>query len=54
MNIYPINNKTDHFLEKYIFLIGKKVEKKIGIFGRIRSKIRIRLHIKMKRIRNTG
>ena len=30
MNIYPISNKTDHFLEKYIF-IEKKSKTKVGI-----------------------
>ena len=50
INIYSINNKTDHISEKYIFY-GKK---RVDIFpnlGRIWS--RIRIHIKMKRIRNT-
>ena len=42
INIYSINNKTDHISEKYIFF---------PILGRIWS--RIRIHIKMKRIRNT-
>ena len=42
--IYPINNKTDHFSEKYIFL--SKNWYFPDFFGRI--------HIKMKRIRNTA
>ena len=41
INIYPINNKTDHFLEKFNI---KNVFKKF-VFSRI--------HIKMRRIRNT-
>ena len=54
INIYSINNKTDHISEKYIFY-----RKKVDIFpilGRIwsRIRIRIRIRIKMKRIRNTG
>ena len=56
INIYLINNKRNHFLEKYIF-DGKKRFKKVGIFfilGRIWSRIRVRIRIKMKRIRNTG
>jgi hypothetical protein len=47
-NIYPINNKTDHFLQKYI--LNRKKVKKIRI--RYFTK-RIRIHIKIKRIRNT-
>ena len=53
-NIYPINNKTGHISEKYIFY-RKKSKTKYDIFpilGRIWS--RIRIHIKMKQIRNTG
>ena len=50
INNYPINNKTNHISEKYIFK-EKKSKTKVDIFGRIRS--RIRIHIKMKRIRNT-
>ena len=52
--IYLINNKTDQILEKYIFY-RKESKTKVDIFpilGRIWS--RIRIHIKMKRIRNTG
>ena len=55
INIYSIVNKTDHISEKYIF-IEKKSKTKVDIFpilGRIWSRIRIRIHIKMKRIRNT-
>ena len=51
--IYPIINKENHISEKYIFY-RKKSKTKVDIFpilGRIWSKIRI--HIKMKRIRNT-
>ena len=54
LNIYPKNNKTDHISEKYIFYI-KKSKTKVDIFpilGRIW--IRIRIHIKMKRVRNTA
>jgi len=60
--IYSINNKTDHILEKYI-----SHRKKVDIFlilGWILSRIRIRyfmklnswirIHIKMKQIRNTA
>ena len=58
INIYSINNKTDHISEKYI-IIEKKSKTKVDIFpvlGRIWSKIRIRyftnrIRIKMKRIR---
>ena len=32
INIYPINNKTDHISEKYIFY-GKKSKKKVDIFS---------------------
>ena len=61
INICPINNKTDHISEKYIFYT-KKSKTKVDIFpilGRIWSRIRIRyftkrIHIKMKRIRNTA
>ena len=54
MNIYPMNNKTDHlFLEKYIFNIFFFFFLS-WYFFRIRSRIRIRIHIKMKRILNTG
>ena len=61
INIYPINNKTDHISEKYIFY-RKKVKLMLIFSGRILSRIRIRystkririrIHIKMKRIRNT-
>ena len=53
INISPINNKTDHFSEKYIFY-RKKVKQKLFFFSRIRYFTkRIRIHIKMKRIRNT-
>ena len=54
INIYSINNKTDHISEKYIF-IEKKSKTKVDIFlilGRIWS--RIQIHIKMKLIRNTA
>ena len=63
INVYPINNKTDHISEKYIFFI----EKKSCYFPDFRSDLeqdpdpffhetdpRIRIHIKMKRIRNTA
>ena len=56
INICPINNKTDHISQKYIFY-RKKSKTKIDIFpilGRIWSRIRIRIHIKMKQIRNTA
>ena len=57
INIYSINNKTDHISEKYIFI-------EIWYFPDFRSDLeqdplfhemdpRIRIHIKMKRIRNT-
>ena len=61
INIYPINNKTDHISEKYIL-----DRKKNWYFPDFRSDLkqdldplfhatdpRIRIHIKMKRIRNT-
>ena len=51
--IYPINNKTDHISEKYIFFFYRKKGKtKVNIFsilGRIWSRIRI----KIKWIHNT-
>ena len=68
INFYPINNKTDYFLEKYIFNRKKKKQKKVCIFLDSRSYSeqdpvpdplfhatdpRIRIHIKMKRIRNS-
>ena len=56
INIYPINNKTDHIPEKYIFY-RKKSKTKVDIFpilGRIWGRIRIRIQIKVKRIQNTG
>ena len=52
INIYLINNKTDHILEKYIFL-QKKSKTKVNIFP-ILGRIWIRIHIKMKQIRNTA
>ena len=69
MNIYPINNKTDHFSNKNVFFYRKKlkVKKKLvfslflkfGFGAGSRSVIsrndpRIRIHIKMKRIQNTA
>ena len=51
INTYSINNKTDHISEKYIF-IDKKRKTKVYIFP-ILGRIRIWIHIKMKRIRNT-
>ena len=38
INIYPINNKTDHISEKFIFYRKKKSKTKVDIFpilGRI-------------------
>ena len=32
INIYPINNKTDNFLEKYIFNRKTKLEKNIILY----------------------
>ena len=49
INIYPINNKTDHISEKRIFY-RKKSKTKVYIFSilsRIWSRIRIRIRIKM-------
>ena len=46
INIYPINNQTDHISGNFFFL-EKKV-KRFSILGRIR------IHIKIKRIRNTA
>ena len=60
MNIYLINNKINNFLEKNIFDRKKKVKKIYfhdfrsdpdPLFHETDSKIRI--HFKMKRIRNT-
>ena len=60
INICPINNKIDHISEKYIFY-RKKVKQKLIIFPILNleplfheTDPRIRIHIKMKRIRNTG
>ena len=50
INIYLINNKIDHILEKSIFYI-KKSKTKVDIFP---IWIWIRIHIKMKRICNTA
>ena len=50
INIYTMNNKTDHISEKNIFKNNKK-EKKSVIFSILG---RIRIHIKMKRFSNTG
>ena len=33
INIYPINNITDHISEKYIFFLEKKVKQKL-VFSR--------------------
>ena len=53
INIYPINNKTDHISRKKIIIEKKSKQVKIfSILGRIWS--RIRIHINMKRIRNTA
>ena len=65
INIYPINNITEHFLEK--FFNKKKVKRKSWYFLDFRSDSdqdqdslfhktdpRIRKHIKMKQIRNTA
>ena len=56
INIYPINNKTDHMSEKYIFY-SKKSKTKGWYFPDFRSDPllhetdpRIRIHIKMKHI----
>ena len=49
INIYPINNKTYHISEKYIFLQKKsktKVDDIFPILGRIWSRIRIRYFTK--------
>ena len=47
INIYSINNKTDHISENYIFY-RKKSWTKLN-----ETDPRIRIHIKIKRIRNT-
>ena len=70
INIYPINNITYHISEKYIFYRKKKKLKSwyLSDFrsdlesdpeqdpGSLfhETDPRIRIHIKMKRIRNTG
>ena len=47
INIYSINNKTDHISEKYIFpILGR-------IWSRIRIRNRIRIRYFMKRIRGS-
>ena len=64
INICPINNKTDHISEKYIFYTKKKLNKS-WYFPDFRSDLapdplfhetdpRIRIDIKIKRIRNTA
>ena len=45
INIYPINNKTDHILGEIYFFYRKKSKTKVDIF---------RIHFKIKRIRNTA
>ena len=58
INIYSINNKTDHISEKYIFYryfpdFSSDLEQDPDpLFHE--TDPRIRIHIKMKRIRNTG
>ena len=59
INIYPIYNKIDNFSEKYIF--KRKESKRVGIFSILgpnplfhETYPRIRIHIKMKWIRNTA
>ena len=50
-NIYPINNKTYHFFEKYL---SRKIKLKFFLDFRFHeTDPRIRIHIKMKRINNT-
>ena len=58
INIYPINNKAGHISKKYILYI-KKGKTKVDIWYFVgpvfyETYPRIRIHIKMKRIRNTG
>ena len=55
LNIYFINNKTNQFLETYIF-DRKKNYLKVVIYSDpdLDSDTRIRIRIKMKRIQNTG
>ena len=60
MNIYSINNKTDHISEKYIFWYFPDFRSDLEqdpdpdlLFHETDPRIRIRIHIKMKRIRNT-
>ena len=55
INIYPINKKKQIMFRRNIFFYRKKSKTKVDIFtilGRFWN--RIRNHIKMKRIRNTG
>ena len=52
INVHPINDKTDHISEKYIFY-RKKSRTKVDIFP-ILGRIWSRIHMKMKRIRNTA
>ena len=54
INIYPINNKTDHISEKKRNTIVDifSIFDPDSLFHERDS--RIRIHIKMKRIRNTG
>ena len=69
LNIHPLNTKTDHFLRNFFF-IKKRVKQalvfsrfKVGfgagsgsgsVIHETDPRILIRIHIKMKRIRNTG
>ena len=55
INIYPINNKTDHISEKYWYFPDFRSDLEQDpdpLFHE--TDPRIRIHIKMKRIRNTG
>ena len=56
INIYSMNNKTDHILEKYIFpdFRSDLEQDPDPLFHETDPRIRIRIHIKMKRIRNTA
>ena len=66
INIYSINNKTDHISETYILYRKKSwyfpdLEQDPDpepdpnpLFHETDPRIRIRIQIKMKRIRNTG
>ena len=49
INIYPINNKTDHFSEKYIFIFRNHIKTKF-----LPDKFEPSCEHEMKILRNIG